>query len=573
MSRNIILRKAIFRVLLGMVLIAIAITQAAAQNVFVTSTPITGATISAAPADSKGVTSGVTNFSLTYGAGAVVTLTAPATFNGEVFSNWRLNGVPQAPGNLNVQFNSAGINNAEADYITPNVTVTVNSVNPASGVNVTAAPPDNGNLTGGTTSFQLTYPNLTTVTLTAPPGAGGNGFDRWVLGGVAQPQGQLQLKFTLGGSVGATAVYVPGVPVVVQSQNPNSGVAITASPPDAANLSGGSTSFSLNYAPNTVVTLTAPGTAGLNTFANWTLNGVAQPAGQAQIKFTVSGFAPSTAVAIYQTPNYTVTASAIGTHGAVSPSGNVTVPAGANQIFTATPSAGWMVNQWVLDGVVAQNAGNTFQLSRVVANHTLTVSFSVVIVFHPADTNKDGRMVIAEVTAYASAWKRGLAWPNAPSPIPQAYVTNAILLWKSGEAYTNDPSKAAPDLWVPIALAPSLVKPSLSTPSNLVSSVATVIRQADGWCLVNVTVTPGQRTRAYTLEEQLPRGAQVAAVSAGGVFDARGFVLRWGPFMDSSTRIFSYRVKTAGAGSLSGSASFDGSDVKTTGDRALGGKP
>ena len=563
--------KAILRVLVGLALIVAGISQAAAQNVFVTSTPITGATITAFPADSTGATSGVTNFSLTYGAGIVVILTAPANFNGEIFANWTLNGVAQAPGVTTLQFNSAGVNNAVAVYTTPNVALTVASVNPVSGVVIAAAPPDNGALTGGTTAFVLTYPNLTNVTLTAPAGAGGNVFDHWVLGVTSQPQGQLKLNFSLAGAIRATAVYVTPIPVNVASQNPNSGVAIGASPADAGNLSGGTTTFTLNYVPNTIVTLTAPGTAGLNVFANWTLNGVAQPAGQMQLRFTVNAAGPSTAVAIYQTPNYTVTASATGTHGSVSPSGVVTLAAGANQTFTATPSAGYMVKQWVLDGAVAQSGGGTFQVTRITANHTLAVSFSVVIIFHPADTNKDGLMTIAEVTAYGAAWKKGTAWPNAPSPIPASYITNAIMLWKLGEAYTNDPARAFPDSWIPMKQAPQVAKGAASVQVSAASSVATVTIEPDGWWRVNVIVTPTSGTRAYTLEEHLPRGSQVSAISAGGVFDARGLVLRWGPFMDSGIRIFSYRTKTPGA--LSGSASFDGSVVKTKGDRSIGGKP
>jgi hypothetical protein len=552
-----------------------------AQNVTlnVSSTPVTGITITASPPDNSGLTGGVTNFSLTYSdmfSIPTVVLTAPASFNGELFANWTINGIAQPPGQTVVTVVMAANENAVAVYNTPNVTVTVNSVNPASGVPITAAPADNAGLTGGTTSFQLNYPNLTTVTLTAPPVAGGNVFDHWMLGRVTEPQGQLQLRFALAGSVAASAVYVQGVPVNVQSQNPNSGVVITATPPDAAGRSGGTTAFTLTYAINTSVTLTAPATAGPNTFANWTINGVAQPAGQTQIQFiatTVITGGAFTVVAVYQAPaNFTVTSSVAGANGAVSPSGVVTLAPGASQTFTATPSAGYMVNQWVLDGALVQTGGATYQVTRITANHTLQVSFSVIIIFHPADTNKDGRMVIAEVTAYASAWKRGLAWPNAPSPIPQAFVTNAIMLWKSGEAYTNQPGVAAPGTWIPLSAEPLVVKPALATQINAGSSVANVISQADGWFLVNVTVTAPQGTQAFTLEEDLPRGAQVGAVSAGGVFDARGFVLRWGPFMDAGTRIFSYRIRIGGSGTLSGSASFNGSIVKTTGDRALGGK-
>jgi hypothetical protein len=69
---------------------------------------------------------------------------------------------------------------------------------------------------------------------------------------------------------------------------------------------------------------------------------------------------------------------------------------------------------------------------------------------HPADTDEDYRISLAELTAYAAAWKGGTAWPTAPNPIPQAYVTNAESLWKAGEAYSYDATKNPP--WVPAGI-------------------------------------------------------------------------------------------------------------------------
>ena len=51
-------------------------------------TPASGATITATPADNNNKTSGVTPFTLSYNAGAAVTLTAPATAGGYNFSAW-----------------------------------------------------------------------------------------------------------------------------------------------------------------------------------------------------------------------------------------------------------------------------------------------------------------------------------------------------------------------------------------------------------------------------------------------------------------------------------------------------
>jgi hypothetical protein len=57
------------------------------------------------------------------------------------------------------------------------------------------------------------------------------------------------------------------------------------------------------------------------------------------------------------------------------------------------------------------------------------------MLYHPADANRDARIVIGEVTAYGAAWKGGRTWSVGPVPIPISYITRAGYLWKGGEAY------------------------------------------------------------------------------------------------------------------------------------------
>ena len=74
---------------------------------------------------------------------------------------------------------------------------------------------------------------------------------------------------------------------------------------------------------------------------------------------------------------FTLTASA-GAGGSISPSGNFGTSAGYTQTFTATPNANYVVNQWLLDGNVAQNGGNTYTLANIQANHSVQVAFTAV---------------------------------------------------------------------------------------------------------------------------------------------------------------------------------------------------
>ncbi len=75
---------------------------------------------------------------------------------------------------------------------------------------------------------------------------------------------------------GGAATYT----LTVQSQDPNSGVAITVSPLDNNSDGNGVTAFTRVYNAATAVTLTAPATAGGNNFDHWELDSVNQGSSQ-----------------------------------------------------------------------------------------------------------------------------------------------------------------------------------------------------------------------------------------------------------------------------------------------------
>src|SRR6476619_5943346 len=97
-----------------------------------------------------------------------------------------------------------------------------------------------------------------------------------------------------------TAVYVaPPRTLTVASTNPASGVSIAVSPNDNSGVGNGPTPFSRTYNPNTTVTLTAPATAGGNSFQKWQRNGVDWSTSQAT---NVTLDANYTMTAVYVTP-------------------------------------------------------------------------------------------------------------------------------------------------------------------------------------------------------------------------------------------------------------------------------
>ncbi|NNF04778.1 MAG: hypothetical protein HKN17_09955, partial [Rhodothermales bacterium] len=83
--------------------------------------------------------------------------------------------------------------------------------------------------------------------------------------------------------------------LTVDSENPASGVTITVSPTDNNSMADGSTSFVRTYNDATVVSLTAPATAGGNNFLEWQVDG--SPVAGNPIMVTMN--AARTATAIY----------------------------------------------------------------------------------------------------------------------------------------------------------------------------------------------------------------------------------------------------------------------------------
>lgn len=89
------------------------------------------------------------------------------------------------------------------------------------------------------------------------------------------------------------------------------------------------------------------------------------PSASAQLVSTICN-EPST--------GFVITSSA-GSNGSISPSGATTVTSGANQAYTITPSACYLVNQVTVDGS-SVGAVSTYTFTSVSATHTISVSFS-----------------------------------------------------------------------------------------------------------------------------------------------------------------------------------------------------
>lgn len=191
---------------------------------------------------------------------------------------------------------------------------------------------------------------------------------------------------------------------------------------------------------------------------------------------------------------------------------------------------------------------------------------------HPADTNKDMRLEAGEITAYAYAWITGAVWAVPPNPIPLNYVARAGYLWRNGELYSYDSTKAAPDCWIvptttTTAAAP---RPGLIASARSAGTVRTAVEAPDGIGAglpveVTMAVNPPTHATAFTAEQAVPYGWRVIEVSDGGRWDARSGKVKWGPIYGAAPHSLTFKAIPARSGSgraaLSGIVSFDGSSL------------
>ncbi len=178
----------------------------------------------------------------------------------------------------------------------PIYTLTVNSLNPSTGVSVTVYPADENGSGTGSTSFTRSYPSGATVTLTAPATAGGSPFVKWQQNGADYPGGTA-VTIPITANTTMTAVYAaPPRALTVNSWNPGSGVNVVVDPADRNGAKDGTTAFARSYAHGAVVSLNAPSTAGANVFRTWQRNGTDYGSGSAAVAVTMDADVTMTAV-------------------------------------------------------------------------------------------------------------------------------------------------------------------------------------------------------------------------------------------------------------------------------------
>ncbi len=215
--------------------------------------PAAGVSISVSPNDDSGAGNGTTQFTRTYKVGTTVTLTAPATANGNNFQKWLRDGQDWSA-SVSTSLGMNGNYTMTAVYYTPPV-LTVTSANPSSGVNITVTPNDNSGSGSGTTPFTRTYNQSAGVSLTAPLTVGNNTFWKWQVDGVDYVQSQLA-TVTMNANHTATAIYVVATPTPTPTPIPGAAAQPIAFLKPAGSANSAADIFLTNIDGTNVVNLT-----------------------------------------------------------------------------------------------------------------------------------------------------------------------------------------------------------------------------------------------------------------------------------------------------------------------------
>ncbi|WLT30372.1 PKD domain-containing protein [Geothrix sp. PMB-07] len=182
----------------------------------------------------------------------------------------------------------------------------------------------------------------------------------------------------------------------------NAGVAVSF----AGSATDSSSTATITYAWTFGDGGTATGASATHTFSNATASPITYT-----VTFTASDASGASASAtrlITVAPGgttYTITASA-GANGTISPSGAVSVSAGASRSFTMTPNAGYQVSSVTVDGV-NQGALGTYTFSNVVANHSIAAAFATsggTSFTETFDTGTKAAYTTGDVTFASGTW-------------------------------------------------------------------------------------------------------------------------------------------------------------------------
>ncbi len=322
----------------------------------VESSPSAGAPVTVTPADFNGSGNGTTSFTREYTEGTGVTLTAPASYEGQSFLKWLVDGAADTNKSVTVTMNGDHTLTAvyEEESTPDTYTLTVES-SPSAGAPVTVTPADvNGN-GNGTTSFTRNYTEGATVTLTAPAEYGGSVFSGWYVDGTLKTGDRTtQVAMTAGRKARANYTTVSSPVLELGRETLNFGC-----------IGGGAAS------PSQAVRVTIHGTPvdwSAETGAAWLRLTPASGTGTARLDVSIlpdglsagkyTGSITVTAPGADDSPqSVTVTLNVYGSNSTTGPVGDFSTPTDGSSVYSSIPVTGWAVDEIGVESVKIYREG------------------------------------------------------------------------------------------------------------------------------------------------------------------------------------------------------------------------
>ncbi len=268
------------------------------------------------------------------------------------FVNWTVGGVPVST-SATYTFTATANRNLVANFA------------PSAGfyaIATTAAPAAGGSIFGG---GLFTFGSFAGLFSSANPGYA---FVNWTENGIPVSTSP-NLQFTVFANRNLVAHFAPAYTIMA----------------DTSPAGGGYASGFGSFAVGANVTVVATPNSG-HAFVNWTENGIPVST-SGSYSFTANAnrtlVANFTRVyAVFASPS-PVPAGSVGGFSsgsvpgpvALAPGFGITVTPGSAVNLAATPTSGFAVANWIVDGAVAQTGGTAFALNNVTASHTITVTF------------------------------------------------------------------------------------------------------------------------------------------------------------------------------------------------------
>ena len=242
------------------------------------SNPGSGVSVSLSPADNNREGNGSTPFSRMYTPGAIVAVAAPQVIGSSPFQKWQKDGADFSTHySVSVAMDAAHTLTAVyAPAVVPPRSLSIQSVNPGSGVMIQVAPTDVNQSGSGVTPFARNYREGSIVSIAAPQAIGSSRFQKWQKDG-ADFSTHYSVSLAMEAAHTLTAVYAPAVVATrslsIQSVNPETGVTVQVAPADVNQSGSGVTPFARSYKEGSIVSVAAPQLVGSSRFQKWQKDG------------------------------------------------------------------------------------------------------------------------------------------------------------------------------------------------------------------------------------------------------------------------------------------------------------